>query len=169
MKIPNWVRLRKITSFLVYGILCLVFMGSAFEIFYRLQIVDTYSPELRSYNRPIDLKGRDNRSILLAMGDSFTAGNETYPNILRDKLPNYVVINSGITGTSIIEAAIVAPKRFQQFSPAVFIYQIYVGNDLFDITHPVNWATISLARNVYWTMSNYFKIIDFLELSVSAV
>jgi len=138
-------------------------MGSAFEIFYRLQIVDTYSPELRSYNSPTDLAGSGNRSILLTMGDSFTAGNETYPNILRDKLPNYVVINSGITGTSIIEAAIVAPNRFRQFSPTVFIYQFYVGNDFFDITHPVNWATIPFVRNMYWTMSNYFRSFAFLN------
>jgi hypothetical protein len=162
-KIFGWTGLKQIPFLLLYGILSLLFLTLVFEIAFRFQIVDTYSPELRSYNRPQDLTGSDGRPTMLVMGDSFTAGTATYVNILRGQLPDYRVINAGIPGTGIIEAAIIAPRRFQQFSPAVFIYQVYVGNDLFDITHPVNWATISPARNLYWGLSNYFRSLGFLN------
>ena len=36
-----------------------------------------------------------------------------------------------------------APQRFAQFHPSIFLYQVYVGNDLFDIRYPTNWRTIS--------------------------
>jgi hypothetical protein len=148
---------------LLYGILSLLFLALVFEFAFRFQLVDTYSPELRSFNRPKDLAGGDGRPAMLVMGDSFTAGNATYVSILRAKLPDYRVVNAGIPGTGIIEAAIIAPRRFRQHSPAVFIYQVYVGNDLFDITHPVNWAAIPPARNLYWGLSNVFRSLGFLN------
>jgi hypothetical protein len=106
------------------------------------------------------------------MGDSFTAGNSSYPNILRNMLPNYRIINSGIPGSGIIQASIIAKRRIEEFKPNIFIYQIYVGNDLLDISYPLNWKRLSFMRNMYWFASNHIRIISFLnyrlgQLSVS--
>jgi len=125
--------------------------------------IDFYKPELLAYNLIDDLSGHNNRKTVLIMGDSFTAGNSSYPNILRNMLPNYRIINSGIPGSGIIQAAIIAKRRIEEFKPNIFIYQIYVGNDLFDISYPVNWKRLSFMRNVYWFASNHIRIISFLN------
>jgi hypothetical protein len=147
----------------VYIILVIIFSLLTLEFVYRFQIIDTYAPELRSYNSEEELVELKNRKTILVMGDSFTAAENSYVNILKKNLPKYRIINSGITGTGIIEATIVAPSRFKKFNPSIFIYQVYVGNDLFDITHPSNWEKISLLRSVYWKMSDSFKSLVFLN------
>jgi hypothetical protein len=135
---------------------------AAFEASYRWQIVDTYAPEMRAYNDAADLADPTNRATILMMGDSFTAGT-SYPGLLRHKLPGYRVINAGTSGTGVLQAAFVAPQRFRDFQPSIFIYQVYIGNDLFDITYPVNWKRVSLPRNVYWTVANCLRSMVFVN------
>jgi hypothetical protein len=62
-----------------------------------------------------------------------------------------------------------APKRFAQFHPSIFVYQVYVGNDLFDIRYPTNWHTISLVRNVYWSLANHFHVVGYLNYRLRQV
>jgi len=38
-----------------------------------------------------------------------------------------------------------------------------VGNDLLDISYPVNWERLSFMRNIYWLTSNHIRIISFLN------
>ena len=42
-------------------------------------------------------------------------------------------------------------------------YQVYVGNDLFDIRYPTNWHTISPARNIYWFLANHLRVVGYLN------
>ena len=94
-------------------------------------------------------------------GDSFTAGRTSYAGILQDTLREWRVINAAVSGTGVLQALYMAPNRFAQFRPAIFLYQTYVGNDLFDIRYPPNWHTVSLARNVYWFLANHLRVIGY--------
>ena len=136
---------------------------------YRLQPFDFYSRELKAFNSKDDLAGSGNRATALIFGDSFTALNENYANVLRAKLANLRVINSGIPGTGIIQTSLIADRRFRQFEPSLVVYQIYVGNDLFDISYPTNWKDVSLFRNIYWSVSNYLRSIAFINYSLAQV
>ena len=133
------------------------------ESAYRLQIVDFYRPELTAFNSDADLHDSLQKPTLLVFGDSFSAGNESYVNILRTQLPCLRIINSSISGSGIVQASLIAKSRIQQFRPSILMVQIYVGNDLFDITYPTNWKTLSLIRNVYWGSSNHFRSLAFLN------
>ena len=62
-----------------------------------------------------------------------------------------------------------APNRFAQFHPSIFLYQIYVGNDLFDIRYPLNWRTISLVRNAYWFLANHLRVLGYLNYRLRQV
>ncbi len=150
-----WV-LRRTCAPLGLGILLL----ACLELFYRVQLVDMYKPELRAYNSSTDLaEGRD---TVLALGDSFTAGS-SYVSYLRLRLSQYRIINGGIPGTGVVQAALVVPHRFGQFHPSIFIYQVYVGNDLFDLRYPVNWQSNSIPRNLYWLIANRLRALSFLN------
>ena len=132
-----------------YGLLCGVVVLVCFEGIYRHQFVDTYRPELRAYNPPAVLENAEDKPTVLIMGDSFTAGTHSYAEKLRALMPAYRIINAGVSGTGIRQAGVMAPRRFEAFRPSIFIYQIYVGNDLINVRYPVNWKTASPVRNVY--------------------
>jgi hypothetical protein len=134
-----------------------------FEFIYRYQLVDTYYAELAEYNSEADLGNSVKKKVILVMGDSFTAGPDTYCARLKSSFKDYTVINSGIPGTGIIQTVITARRRFQRYSPEILIYQLYVGNDLFDITYPVNIRRISVVRNLYWTLSQRFRSVGLLN------
>ena len=159
-----WPRLAR--RVLVSAALLAAFSGlimATFEALYRMQVVDTYAPELSAYNPPGDLETTHGRPTALFMGDSFTAGLESYPTLLRSMLPQARIVNGGISGTGIVQAAIVARERFARFHPKVFVYQIYIGNDLFDITYPVSWGRVPMLRNVYWIVANYLRSVGFVN------
>jgi hypothetical protein len=141
------------------------------ELGYRLQIIDFYKAELVSYNRPTDLVGEPGMpKTLLILGDSFGAGErDVYPVYLREALPDFRIINSSIRGIGSIEACLIAPRRFSQFKPQVFIYQIYVGNDLFDIRPATDYGKINLIRWVYWNASNHLQVIEFLNYRLGQI
>jgi len=135
----------------------------AFEVAYRLQVVDFYRPELLAFNPKSALQESEKKPTLLILGDSFSVGTESYANILRTRLPDLCIINSSIPGTGIAQIALIAQSRLRRFHPALLLYQIYVGNDLFDISYPTNWKTLSVARNLYWGLSSRFRSLAFLN------
>ncbi|MHB8067123.1 MAG: hypothetical protein ACYDIC_04380 [Desulfobaccales bacterium] len=145
---------KRILFFSGYLICCLACFLLAFEGIYRYQLIDFYRPELRANNLAADLQD-STRKTLLAMGDSFSAGPDAWVAFLRQKLPAYRVICGAISGTGIFESLYAAPRWFRQFQPQVFIYQVYVGNDLQDIRRPLNWRTMSLPRYVYGFLCSY--------------
>src|SRR5262245_26962524 len=132
------------------------------EWVYRTQMVDTYRPELHAFN-PAPVLADDHRPTLLLMGDSFTAGRTSYAGILQDTLHEWRVMNAAVSGTGVLQALYIAPNRFTQFHPALFLYQVYVGNDLFDIRYPTNWHTISPVRNLYLLLANHLPVIGYLN------
>ena len=148
---------KRILYFSAYLIFCLTCFLLAFEGIYRHQLVDFYRPELRANNPPEDLR-EASRKTLLAMGDSFSAGSKCWVAFLRPQLPSYRIISGAIPGTGIFESLYTAPARFRQFHPQVFIYQVYVGNDLQDIRRPLNWRTMTLPRYVYGFMCSYMGL-----------
>lgn len=132
----------------------------ALEVGYRYQVIDMYRPELLAYN-PAAVLTQDDKPTLLAMGDSFTAGRTSYAGVLQDTLREWRVINAGISGTGVLQARYLAPRRFAAFRPRLLLYQVYVGNDLFDLRYPVNWQTLAPGRNVYWFLANHFRVVGY--------
>lgn len=148
------------------------FLGKAFlvglitlcllEGIYRFYWFDFYAPELKGLNDPIDLKKEDQRPTILVGGDSFTADPLAYVSHLRDSLEAYRVINAGVPGTGIVQHKLFLPKRIRNYQPDIFIYQIYLGNDLLDIRHPWN-GELSFIRNMYWKITDHFRFLSFLN------
>jgi len=132
------------------------------EVLYRSQLVDTYQPELRALNSPLVLASGKKPTILV-MGDSFTARRDSYAAMLRDTLQDWRVVNSAVSGTGVLQALSMAPRRFDRFEPSIFVYQVYVGNDLFDIRYPVNWRSVSAARNLYWLLANHLRVVGYMN------
>lgn len=149
--------IKRVLFFGAYLILCLACFLLVFEGIYRYQLIDFFQPELRANNRPGDLRDAT-RKTLLAMGDSFSAGPDTWVAFLRQNLPNYRVICSAVPATGVFESLFMAPRRFREFHPQVFIYQIYVGNDIQDIRRPLNWRTMTLPRYMYGFMCSYLDL-----------
>ena len=136
------------------------------EWVYRTQMVDTYRPELHAFN-PAPVLADDHRPTLLLMGDSFTAGRTSYAGLLQETLQEWRVMNAAVSGTGVLQTVSMAPRRFAQFHPAIFLYQVYVGNDLFDVRYPINWRTISPVRNIYWLLANHLHVIGYLNYRLS--
>jgi hypothetical protein len=151
------------TKWLLVVVIGTVAALAALELFYRFQLIDTYHTELVQYNDEAAVSNVENKRVILVMGDSFTAGKETYCAGLKSCFKDHTVINAGIPGTGIMQALFTAPRRFARYHPDVFIYQIYVGNDLFDISYAVNWEQLSMARNLYWTLAKPFRSLAFLN------
>jgi hypothetical protein len=138
------------------------------EWLYRSQLVDMYRPELHTFTPP-QMLTLDDKPTLLVMGDSFTAGRTSYAGILQDTLQEWRVINAAVSGTGVLQALYMASNRFAQFHPSIFLYQVYVGNDLFDIRYPTNWRTISLVRNLYWFFANHLRVVGYLNYRLRQV
>jgi hypothetical protein len=146
--------IKRVLFFGAYLLLCLACFLLVFEGIYRHQLIDFYQPELRANNRPADL-GDTTRKTLLAMGDSFSAGPDAWVAFLRRQLPSYRVICAAVSATGVFESLFIAPRRFREFKPQVFIYQVFVGNDIQDIRRPLNWRTMTLPRYFYGFMCSY--------------
>lgn len=143
-----------------YIICFLIFSLGLAELFYRYQVVDLYSSELRTLNSCYQKS--DGKNIVV-MGDSFSVSPDSWVEYLRKNMLDYAVINAGITGSGILQILAEAPRRFKEYRPEIFIYQIYVGNDLYDIRKPINWKTLSLTRNLYHFLGNHFQFLTYLN------
>ncbi|HZI23585.1 MAG TPA: hypothetical protein VFD46_00825, partial [Chryseolinea sp.] len=119
---------KKIMHAVLYCTYVLVFVLFTMEVFYRYQVIDFYGVELNAVNPKETLTDDDGKKTILVCGDSFTVQAQSWVDQMRSSLPEYNIINSAITGTSIVEASYVAPGRIKTFNPDVFIYQVYVGN-----------------------------------------
>jgi len=148
-------RLKK-ASYFLYLLLAAVFL---LEICFRFQLVDFYANEWELLNT--DRKA--GKTKVLVGGDSFSATQNSYVAQLRQLHPTWVIANAAVPGTGPVEAGILLPQRIQSEQPDLFIYQLYVGNDLLDIDHPVNWKELGWARNVYWSMTDYVRSMGFVN------
>lgn len=164
MKIKGKVLLRRGLKWGGVGLLCLVFMLLILELFYRYQWIDTYRREITHLNRTAGDK--NSRPTCLVMGDSFTANDSSWVATLRRLQPDWHIINSAVPGTGVSQARIMAPGRFASYQPDLFIYQIYVGNDLFDYRYPVSIGGAGFFRSCYWAMANRFRSLSWLNYAL---
>ena len=133
------------------------------EIAYRYQLIDFYNTELVVLNSESDLKPSKEKKTVLICGDSFTAQFGNWAAQLKKELPDYRVVNSAVAGTSIVETYYLAPGRIKSLDPDVFIYQIYVGNDLLGVRHRLNWRDWSAIRNIYWWLSDKIHVLSYFN------
>ena len=132
-----------------------------FEISYRYQWVDFYAPEWRYHNEDLSEKGKNS---LLVFGDSFSADPNGWVYMLRDSLDgNREVFNAALPGVGPETYAFMFNRKFERAKPTQVVVQMYVGNDQYDYKKPVNWSKQSFFRNVFWSLSNDFRVLNFLN------
>src|SRR5687768_12996133 len=104
---------RKIRNKLLYCLYLGVAVLALTEIAYRFHVIDFYRAELTLLNSERDLKSSEEKKTILICGDSFTAQVGSWGDQLKKTLSNYQIINSAITGTSIVETYYLAPGRIK--------------------------------------------------------
>jgi len=134
-----------------------------FEAAYRWGVIDFYRNELQAFNDREMLEDAGGRKTILLCGDSFSAHQAVIKTQFANQLPGYRVINAAVPGTGIMQTTVLAPTRIRHFQPQIFIYQLYVGNDLFDISHPLNSQTLSIWRNAYWWVADRLRGVAYLN------
>ena len=141
-----------------------LFLILGLEVAWRYQWIDTYRRELTALNPEKSASKRE--KTILAMGDSFTAAQNSWVNALRYWHPEHRIINSAVPGTSILQANVMLKRRLSDFKPDLLIYQVYVGNDLFDLRYPLNWSESGMGRYFYWAMANRLRGIGWLNYAL---
>lgn len=149
------------------ALLSVMVLGSIFtgicivEVVYRYQLIDFYAAEFEYLNAEVRHK-KSSQSVLV-IGDSFSAADNSYVNMLNDSFPNIRFLNASVPGTGIQEQYLIAQKRIGQVKPAFMILQLYVGNDLLDIEKPINMSTVPFVRNVFWFLGRHFYVVRFMN------
>lgn len=141
----------------------LIFMVLVMEVVYRNQWIDTYRRELNALNPAAPAHPRKK---VLVMGDSFTAATNSWVHGLRQRHPEDQIINSAVPGTTILQANLMLQRRLDEFEPELLIYQVYAGNDLFDLRYPLNWENIGWFRNLYWATANHLRGVSWLNYAL---
>ncbi len=137
------------------------------ECIYRYQLIGFYKSELTAYNSIEDL---ETETIdLLVLGDSFTAGKDSYVTALKEAFPEKKIINAGIRGTGLIQHKYMLRHCLRNYKPQHILYQSYLANDLMDLSYPVNWKALSFSRNLYWTLGKHLHLIPFLNYRLSGL
>lgn len=137
-----------------------------FEFAYRHQIIDFYASGWQFLNK--DLKEKPNAQKILVFGDSFSANQESWINQLNDD-PNLKVYNAAIPGIGVETFDFILAPRINEVQPDHIIIQLYVGNDLYDLVKPVNWDAFSWSRNLFWSASNQFRSLNYLNYRAGQV
>lgn len=153
---------KKIIKKIAYLLFVIVSVLLLFEVVYRYNFVDFYRTELEGLNSKEELSLSKSKTLLV-FGDSFSADNNSYVKMLKDSLKDYNVINSAVPGTSILQTKVFFKDRVEKFKPNHIIIQLYVGNDLNDYSHPVNWGELSFSRNLYWLISDNLIGLQYLN------
>lgn len=150
---------KKILNRILYFLFLLLIVTAILETVFRLQAFDFYKTELVGLNKTTD-KQKEN---VLIIGDSFSAHPDSYVKYLRAHWPQYNFINASVPGTGIKQHALYFEKRVKQYNPRHIIYQFYVGNDFTDISHPVNFKTLSFVRNMFWIVSERVLVLQYIN------
>ncbi len=151
---------------IIFNITIVIFVTILlFELSYRYYIIDFYKDSWIALNKNqnFDKKNAD----VLVFGDSFSAANSSYVSLLQNHYPNKTILNASVSGIGINEHRIFAKNRMQKNTPKTIIYQVYVGNDLLDVSHLTNWKNLSFIRNAYWTISDYLVSVAYINRKLS--
>lgn len=149
---------------LVWIPILLVLFVVILEIFYRNQWIDMYKRELHALNPGNPPQNPSKK--LLVLGDSFSATPDGWVEKLRKSHPDYQITNSSVPGTTIFQANLMLSHRLAAYQPDLIIYQVYVGNDLFDLRYPINWSEIGFGRNLYWWLANKIPSLGWLNYAL---
>jgi hypothetical protein len=122
------------------------------EVAFRYQIIDFYTASFRALNPKKPLPSSKN---ILVFGDSFLAHTPSFLDSIQIEKTDYQFINCAVSGIGIKETNCIAYRKTKEYPPSAIIYQIYLGNDLWDIRKKWNTQNISYTRNIYWKISNY--------------
>jgi len=154
---------KRIVHIIIIGLISLLLL----ELCFRFQVIEFYKTELDGLNPSSGIVSE--KENILVFGDSFSAHPNSYVQYLRDKIPEFNFINAAIPGTGIKEHKLITQKRLRQFKPRHIIYQFYVGNDLADISHPVNFKTLSVFRNLYWLLSKEILVLQYINYRLASL
>ncbi len=151
---PNRRRLgfsrHRVATLAVVNLVLFTVAAVLIEAAYRGQWIDFHRADLIASNPPEALEP-SSRPTILALGDSFTAGRDNWPGHLQDLLgPAIRVVNSAVGGSSIRQMRAVLDRRLRRFRPQWVICQVYTGNDLADLHHPRQTASVNPLRRLYW-------------------
>jgi len=145
-----WFSRHRIAVLILVNLVVFTVAAVLMEAAYRGQWIDFHRADLAASN-PAGTLGESLRPTILALGDSFTAGRNNWPGDLQTLLgPEIRVVNSGVGGSTIRQMRAMADGRIRRFQPELVICQIYTGNDLLDLRHPVAASEISVLRRFYW-------------------
>lgn len=134
--------------------LCLV------EWIYREQWIDFYSKEW-TFQNPV-VKPDPQKKKILVFGDSFSADANSWVNQWKNDT-SVQVFNAAIPGVGPETFRLIMENRLEETSPSIVVVQLYEGNDLYDISKPVNWSAHSFGRNLFWSLSNSFRSLNFVN------
>ena len=154
------MRIRKLLKSLVYLMFLAVSTLLLMELSYRWYIVDFYGGNLRLQNEEELVS---NQPSILVIGDSFSADQKSYVSRLREEMSSHRVVNASVPGTCVKQHTQFAKRRFRQFQPELFIYQVYVGNDLLEFRHPTTGPGLSWQRKLYWWMADRFLVLGYIN------
>ncbi len=145
-----------ISQAIIIGIITLFL----FELSYRYQWIDFYAREWSWQNSEVD---RGAKKRVLIFGDSFSADPGGWVGMLRDSLTDHAIYNASVSGVGPETFSLIFAQRMEEVSPQEVIVQLYVGNDLYDIEKPVSWSKLGFFRNLFWSVSNDFRVLNFLN------
>lgn len=153
---------KAVIQLAIIGIMVLLL----FELCYRNGIIDFYKRELEALN---DVSSNDLDTVdYLVFGDSFSAAQPNYIDLLRDTSTKRFM-NTSIPGIGIAQVNTFANHRIKKYKPKHIIYQVYVGNDLTDISQLTNWSELSIARNTYWAISEKLRSLSYINYRLGAL
>jgi len=154
-------RLRKTVKLLLRMGLILLVTLVLFEVAYRYQWIDFYKSEWEFHTK--DQKSNATQQNVLVFGDSFTADPASWITTWSKNDSTKLIWNAALPGIGTETQRLIFQQRMQEVNPKLVIIQLYVGNDLYDIHKPVNWNNYSFGRNLFWTLSNQFRVLNFVN------
>lgn len=152
-------RLRKIGKWLARATVISLISLLLLELVYRYQWVDFYKSEWEFHNEKVP----ESEERILIFGDSFSADPKAWVSMLRDSFPNSAIYNASLPGIGPETHVLLFSQRVAEVQPNHIVVQLYVGNDLLDIENPVNWSKHGFFRNLYWSISNDFQVLSFIN------
>lgn len=135
------------------------------EACYRYQLIDFYKSEWNYHNKSQFKEAKSCKvkdQSILVLGDSFSSDVNSWVNVLR-KNTDKRIFNASIPGIGPETFRLLLKDRMDDVEPSHIIVQLYVGNDLYDIGKPTNWSKYSLSRNLFYSFSNQFRCLNFLN------
>lgn len=160
-------RLKKIGKYVLQFCLIAFLVLCIVEIAYRYQWFDSYKSEWKYHND--GKQSSADKTSVLVLGDSFTANKTSWLSKWNELDSSLLCWNGSVPGIGVETHRLTLFKRLRQSHPKHVIIQLYVGNDLIDIRKPINWSKYGIMRNLFWSWSNRFRVLNFMNYRMGQV